>query len=144
MIYLSSTDIAGSGDDLDGSGNRGKGDRIVASGDNDDEDVYSGSGSGDSYDDPDYGRPNRPKWDEPGGRPGGRPDGRPNHTVRPYKPKPNSDNDIGFPNPNNPKYDIDKNSHKDKDAGGYASSIHMSTSALLVMSVFCMIRRIVL
>lgn len=129
-------DIDASGDDLEGSGDKGKGDRVVASGDGDDGDVYSGSGSGMGADDEDE------RSSYPHSRPGGRPVHPGLNTGRPLRPNTPPDGDIGFQNPNNPKYDISKPNNKDKNVGGAASSV--SSSALLIMSAIFMAVQVIL
>lgn len=126
-------DIDGaSGDDLEGSGDRKKGDRVISSGDGDgDGDIYSGSGSGVGSDDEDDPRP--------GG--GGGPSYPPN-TRKPLRPNNGQDGDIGFPNPNNPKYNINKSGNKDEKVGSSACSV--SSSALLIVSAIYTVLRIVL
>lgn len=135
---LFKSDIDASGDDLEGSGDKGKGDKVVASGDGkgyDNGDVYSGSGSGMGPDDEDepprY--PERPSGVRPGVRPG---------YTRPIRPNQPPDGDIGFQNPNNPKYDISKPNNKDKNVGGTASNV--SSSALLILSAMILALRAIL
>ena len=141
LLYLV---IDASGDDLEGSGSdkkrhKGKGDRVVASGDgrddgyDDSEEVHSGSGSGMGSDDDDYDVPRYPT----------RPVRPVYPTRRPLRPNPPPDGDIGFQNPNNPKYDINKPNKKGEkidDSG--ASSV--STSALLIVSTIFMVLRVFL
>lgn len=136
--------MAGSGDDIEGSGDNGKdsknkGDRIVSSGDGargddeekgngrtDDDEVYSGSGSGDGP-----GR-YRPEVYPPV-------DNRPTPKYPTYTKKP--DDDVVF---TNPKYNVNKPGTKDGSSGGTGSAAaSVSSSALLIVSAIFAVVRIV-
>lgn len=82
----------------------------------------------------------RPRYPER--QPGIRPGVRPGYTHRPIRPNPPPDGDIGFQNPNNPKYDISKPNNKDKNVSGTASNV--SSSALLILSVMILAVRVIL
>lgn len=129
-IYVSFfiSDFDASGDDLEGSG-RGRGGKIVASGDKgvDDEDaVYSGSGSGSGPDDDVPRRPFHP----PTGKPH-RPGTGDHKTHRPF------DNNDNFNDPSNPKYTVSTK----RPASGATS---VTSGAFMIVSVLYTVCRMLL
>lgn len=127
FLWISVPD--GSGHDDAGSGT---GDRFVASGDDEDLEDRSGSGSGDWTEDDTQGPPRRPHYPGHPTRKPFKPYGGSSGTQRP------SGSDLDFVDSSNPKYNVNNPTRtNEKDSGAQGMS---SCTLLVVLAVWAVIK----